>query len=184
MHFLKKGQKIRAWVDPPLIHAMPERKRFFFHWCLPLWLYTSSISKKKIFMNLFIYTFLPSYSPAQIPSPSHHLCICTTTLYCELFCICICKSTLTLWLILYLYSYVFVRATLYILWILFDQRIAAKEVQCSTTHGKILNKIDLFIIINHFLSFSTSLTSEVDFLCVICEIFCIVFPFHKIEFVA
>ena len=30
MHFLKKGQKIRAWVDPlPLIRAMPERKRFF-----------------------------------------------------------------------------------------------------------------------------------------------------------
>ena len=33
MHFLKKGQKIRAWVDPPpppLIRAMPERKRFLF----------------------------------------------------------------------------------------------------------------------------------------------------------
>ena len=33
MHFLKKGQKIRAWVTPPspppLIWAMPERKRFF-----------------------------------------------------------------------------------------------------------------------------------------------------------
>ena len=30
MHFLKKGQKIRAWVDPyPLIRAMPERKHFF-----------------------------------------------------------------------------------------------------------------------------------------------------------
>ena len=29
MHFLKEGQKIRAWVDPPLIRAMPERKRFF-----------------------------------------------------------------------------------------------------------------------------------------------------------
>ena len=31
MHFLKKGQKIRAWADPPhpLIRAMPERKRFF-----------------------------------------------------------------------------------------------------------------------------------------------------------
>ena len=28
-HFLKKGQKIRAWIDPPLIRAMPERKRFF-----------------------------------------------------------------------------------------------------------------------------------------------------------
>ena len=111
--------------------------------------------------------FMPPCSPAQIPFPSHHLCICTTTLYCELFCICICKSTLILWLILYLYlySYVFVRAPLYILWILFDQRIAAKEVQCSTTHGKILNRIDFFTIINHFLSFSTSLTSEVDFLC-------------------
>ena len=32
MHFLKKGQQIRAWVDPPhpLIGIMPERKRFFF----------------------------------------------------------------------------------------------------------------------------------------------------------
>ena len=30
MHFLKEGQKIRAWVGPPpLIRAMPERKRFF-----------------------------------------------------------------------------------------------------------------------------------------------------------
>ena len=29
MHFLKEGQKMRAWVDPPLIRAMPERKRFF-----------------------------------------------------------------------------------------------------------------------------------------------------------
>ena len=31
MHFLKKGQKIQAWLNPPtLIRAMPERKRFFF----------------------------------------------------------------------------------------------------------------------------------------------------------
>ena len=31
MHFLKEGQKIRAWVypPPPLIRVMPERKRFF-----------------------------------------------------------------------------------------------------------------------------------------------------------
>ena len=31
MHFLKEGQKIRALVDPspPIIRAMPERKRFF-----------------------------------------------------------------------------------------------------------------------------------------------------------
>ena len=30
MHILKEGQKIRAWVDPPpIIRAMPERKRFF-----------------------------------------------------------------------------------------------------------------------------------------------------------
>ena len=30
MHFKKEGQKIRAWVDPPpIIRAMPERKRFF-----------------------------------------------------------------------------------------------------------------------------------------------------------
>ena len=30
MHFLKEGQKIQAWVDPPpIIRAMPERKRFF-----------------------------------------------------------------------------------------------------------------------------------------------------------
>ena len=31
-HGGKKGQKIRAWVDPPpIIRAMPERKRFFFN---------------------------------------------------------------------------------------------------------------------------------------------------------
>ena len=30
MHFLKEGQKIRAWVDPPLlIRAMPEKNVFF-----------------------------------------------------------------------------------------------------------------------------------------------------------
>ena len=30
INFLKEGQKIRAWVDPPpLIQAMPERKRLF-----------------------------------------------------------------------------------------------------------------------------------------------------------
>ena len=30
MHFLKKGQKIWAWVDPPPpIQAIPKRKRFF-----------------------------------------------------------------------------------------------------------------------------------------------------------
>ena len=30
MHLLKEGQKIWAWVDPPpIIRAMPERKRFF-----------------------------------------------------------------------------------------------------------------------------------------------------------
>ena len=42
MHFLKKGQKIRASVEHPLIRAMSERKRFF-NWCLPL-LTLSSIS--------------------------------------------------------------------------------------------------------------------------------------------
>ena len=37
MHFLKEGQKNQAWVGPPpLIRAMPERKVFFFNWCLPL----------------------------------------------------------------------------------------------------------------------------------------------------
>ena len=30
MYILKEGQKIRAWVDPPpIIRAMPKRKRFF-----------------------------------------------------------------------------------------------------------------------------------------------------------
>ena len=84
-----------------------------------------------------------------------------------------------LWLILYmyLYSYVFARwAPLYILWILFDQRIAAKEVQCSTTHGKILNRIDLFIRVNHSYHFQPLWLRRLIF-CVICEIICIVFPF-------
>ena len=40
MHFLKKGQKIRAWVDPPLIRAMPEKKRFF-QWISSLTLLTA-----------------------------------------------------------------------------------------------------------------------------------------------
>ena len=39
---LKRGPKIRAWVDPPpIIRAMPERKRFFFNWCLSLSDYSS-----------------------------------------------------------------------------------------------------------------------------------------------
>ena len=36
MHFLKEGQKIQAWVDPPpLIQAMPERKHFFLREVFP-----------------------------------------------------------------------------------------------------------------------------------------------------
>ena len=30
MHFLKEGQKIRAWVDPPLHHSGNARKKTFF----------------------------------------------------------------------------------------------------------------------------------------------------------
>ena len=48
MHFLKKGQKIRAWVDPPLIRAMPERKGFIFHWGLPLTLIYPSSAKPEL----------------------------------------------------------------------------------------------------------------------------------------
>ena len=36
MDFLKKGQKIRAWVDPPPHSGNARKKTFFFHWCLPL----------------------------------------------------------------------------------------------------------------------------------------------------
>ena len=37
MHFLKKGQKIWAWVHPPTPHSGKTRKKtFFFCWCLPL----------------------------------------------------------------------------------------------------------------------------------------------------
>ena len=37
MHFLKKGPKIRAWVDPPPPHSGNARnKTFFLYWCLPL----------------------------------------------------------------------------------------------------------------------------------------------------
>ena len=38
-HGGKKGQKIRAWVDPPpYIRAMPERKRFFLIEAFPNWI--------------------------------------------------------------------------------------------------------------------------------------------------
>ena len=47
MHFLKKGQKIWPWVDPPpLIQAMPERKHFFFIEALPN-MNTSSLDTSK-----------------------------------------------------------------------------------------------------------------------------------------
>ena len=37
MHFLKRGPKNSGMGrPPPIIRAMPERKRFFFHWGLPL----------------------------------------------------------------------------------------------------------------------------------------------------
>ena len=37
MHFLKKGQKIRAWVDlPPSFGQCPKENVFFFNWGLPL----------------------------------------------------------------------------------------------------------------------------------------------------
>ena len=36
MHFLKEGQKIRAWVEPPLYSGNARKKTFFFHWGLPL----------------------------------------------------------------------------------------------------------------------------------------------------
>ena len=34
-HGGKKGQKIRAWVDPPPHSGNARKKTFFFHWCLP-----------------------------------------------------------------------------------------------------------------------------------------------------
>ena len=36
MHFLKKGQKIRAWVDPPPSFGHCPKEKFSFCWCLPL----------------------------------------------------------------------------------------------------------------------------------------------------
>ena len=44
MHFLKKGQKIRAWVNPPLIRAMAERKRFFSIDVFPYFQYILTLS--------------------------------------------------------------------------------------------------------------------------------------------
>ena len=64
MHFLKKGQKNRAWVDPPpppLIQALPERKRFFplmsslsFHSLLSLCLYLAP-------WTAFLFGWRPSF---------------------------------------------------------------------------------------------------------------------------
>ena len=52
MHFLKEGQKIRAWVDPlPLIRAMPERKRFF---SMDLFPYTGGWLKKGWKSRIFL----------------------------------------------------------------------------------------------------------------------------------
>ena len=36
MHFLKEGQKIRAWVDPPPLFGQCPKENVFFHWGLPL----------------------------------------------------------------------------------------------------------------------------------------------------
>ena len=38
MHFLKEGEKIRAWVDPPapLFGQCSKENVFFFNWPLPL----------------------------------------------------------------------------------------------------------------------------------------------------
>ena len=36
MYFLKKGQKIRAWVDPPPSFGQCPKENIFFCWCLPI----------------------------------------------------------------------------------------------------------------------------------------------------
>ena len=60
MHFLKRGQKIRAWVDPPpLIRAMPERKRFF-----PLMSFLNDQYRVQVQLNTF--------SPIA-PNPQLHI---------------------------------------------------------------------------------------------------------------
>ena len=155
------------------LRLIPKKKDIYEYTLLP--------SLKNIFMN--IYSSISTHQHKSPPLPTTCVFVqppCIVTSFVFVFV----RAPLWLILYMYLYSYVFARwAPLYILWILFDQRIAAKEVQCSTTHGKILNRIDLFIIINHFLSFSTSLTSEVDFLCHMWNyLYC--FPFiNNIEFV-
>ena len=36
MHFLKEGQKIWAWVDPPPLFGQCPKENVFFLWSLPL----------------------------------------------------------------------------------------------------------------------------------------------------
>ena len=66
MHFLKEGQKIRAWVDPPfpIIRAMPERKRFFA--------LTPSLSKNTMIVIPLESSTTPwwSYRSYELPKPS------------------------------------------------------------------------------------------------------------------
>ena len=66
MHLLKEGQKFQAWVDPPLIRAMPERKRFF-----PLTPSLNQITDQGVQTD-FILNYFLSNSPFS-PSPDGRL---------------------------------------------------------------------------------------------------------------
>ena len=96
MHFLKEGQKIRALVDPPpLIQAMPERKRFFELRPSLRWGPTLTVSltlNYPFFMDDYPYLegqklIKPIYSKEDCKRPmcSCHLCYKTALFDATLF---------------------------------------------------------------------------------------------------
>ena len=80
-HGGKKGQKIRAWVDPPpIIRAMPERKRFFTIAVFPKNSIQSDILSR--FSSFSYFQFLAEQDmppPPQLLRPTPLLRAATTT---------------------------------------------------------------------------------------------------------
>ena len=87
-HGGKKGQKIRAWVDPPpYIRAMPERKRFFLidvfpklNLFLPKNYFISMVGCKKEGKNIArMFVFRSPSAPPSIHLASRESEICLKT---------------------------------------------------------------------------------------------------------
>ena len=59
MHYLKKGQKIRAWVDPPPHSGNARKKTFFFNGSLPLGFLDNGLHQV-VYQITYLHVYLPT----------------------------------------------------------------------------------------------------------------------------